>query len=100
MRALAITYQKPTPLAPGVPPISDTLPGFEMLGWYGLLAPLRTPPHLVSRINGAVVNALKDPQLQEQLIRVGAEARGSTSEEFAAFLQKETQRWEKVLRLL
>jgi tripartite-type tricarboxylate transporter receptor subunit TctC len=98
MRALAITYQKPTPLAPGVPPISDTLPGFEMLGWYGLLAPLRTPPHLVSRINGAVVNALKDPQLQEQLIRVGAEARGSTSEEFAAFLQKETQRWEKVLR--
>ncbi|MDB5904965.1 MAG: transporter, partial [Betaproteobacteria bacterium] len=98
MRALAITYQKPTPLAPGVPPVSDTLPGFEMLGWYGLLAPLRTPPHLVSRINGAVVNALKDPQLQEQLIRVGAEASGSTSEEFAAFLQKETQRWEKVLR--
>jgi tripartite-type tricarboxylate transporter receptor subunit TctC len=98
MRALAITYQKPTPLAPGVPPVSDTLPGFEMLGWYGLLAPLRTPPHLVSQINGAVVKVLKDPPLQEQMIRVGAEAGGSTPAEFATFLRNETQRWEKVLR--
>jgi tripartite-type tricarboxylate transporter receptor subunit TctC len=98
MRALAITYQKPTPLAPGVPPVSDTLPGFEMLGWYGLLAPLRTPPHLVSQINGAVVKVLRDPPLQEQMIRVGAEAGGSTPAEFATFLRNETQRWEKVLR--
>jgi tripartite-type tricarboxylate transporter receptor subunit TctC len=61
MRALAITYQKPTPLAPGVPPVSDTLPGFEMLGWYGLVAPLRTPQQVVSQINSALLKALKDP---------------------------------------
>jgi tripartite-type tricarboxylate transporter receptor subunit TctC len=98
VRPLGVTYQKPTPLAPGVPPVADTLPGFEMLGWYGLQAPLHTPKHIISRINLDIVRALKSPDLQERLFAVGAEAVGSTPAEFGAFLQKETERWEKTLR--
>ncbi|MDB5925562.1 MAG: extra-cytoplasmic solute receptor protein [Betaproteobacteria bacterium] len=98
VRTLGVTYQKPTPLAPGVPPVADTLPGFELLGWYGLQAPLHTPSHIVSRINLDLVKALKSPELQERLFAVGAEAVGSTPAEFGTFLQKETERWAKVLR--
>jgi tripartite-type tricarboxylate transporter receptor subunit TctC len=98
VRALAVTYQKPTNLAPGLPPVSDTLPGFELLGWYGLQVPQGTPKPLVARINADLVRVLKQPELMERLNAVGAEAVGSTPEAFAAFLQRETARWEKVLK--
>jgi tripartite-type tricarboxylate transporter receptor subunit TctC len=98
VRALAVTYKKPTPLAPGLPPVADTIPGFELLGWYGLQAPLATPKALVLRINADVVKALRTQELQERLFAVGAEAVGSTPDEFRVFLGSETARWEKVLR--
>jgi tripartite-type tricarboxylate transporter receptor subunit TctC len=98
VRTLGVTYQKPTPLAPGVPPVADTLPGFELLGWYGIVAPLQTPRPLIARVNAEIVKALKTPELQEQLNKVGAEAVGSSPAEFGTFLQKETERWDKVLR--
>ncbi|MEA3158314.1 MAG: hypothetical protein QOK44_5903 [Betaproteobacteria bacterium] len=98
LRTLGVTYQKPTPLAPGVPPVSDTLPGFELLGWYGIEAPLQTPKPLIVRISAEIVKALKTPELEEQLNKVGAEAVGSSPAEFGTFLQKETARWYKVLR--
>jgi tripartite-type tricarboxylate transporter receptor subunit TctC len=98
VRPLGITYQKPTPLVPGVPPVADTIPGFELLGWYGLQAPLATPEELVDRINAELVKALKTQELQERLFAVGAEAVGSTPAEFGAFLKRETTRWDKILR--
>jgi tripartite-type tricarboxylate transporter receptor subunit TctC len=98
VRSIGVTYQKPTPLVPGVPPVSDTVPGFELLGWYGMQVPLRTPAHVISGINGALISALKNTELQERLFAVGAEAAGSTPAEFGTFLKKETARWEKVLR--
>jgi len=98
VRVLGVTYQKPTKLAPGLLPVSDTLPGFEMLGWYGMNVALRTPPEIVSKINAELVKALKNPELQERMFTVGAEAVGSTPAEFAAFLKKDTDHWTKVLR--
>jgi tripartite-type tricarboxylate transporter receptor subunit TctC len=98
LRTLGVTYQKPTPLAPGVPPVADTLPGFELLGWYGIEARLQTPKPLIVRISAEIVKALKTPELEEQLNKVGAEAVGSSPAEFGTFLQKETARWYKVLR--
>jgi tripartite-type tricarboxylate transporter receptor subunit TctC len=98
LRTLGVTYQKPTPLAPGVPPIADTLPGFELLGWYGIEMPLQTPKALVTRISEDIAKALRTPELQERLHAVSAQAVGSTPAEFATFLQKETVRWDKVLK--
>ena len=98
IRTIGVTYQKPTKLAPGLPPVSDTLPGFELLGWYGMNVPLKTPSEIVAKINAELVKALKNPELQERMLTVGAEAVGSTPAEFAAFLKKDTDHWTKVLR--
>jgi len=98
VRVLGVTYLKPTPLAPGVPPVAETIPGFELLGWYGVEAPLRTPANLISRINADLVKALRTPELHERLFAVGADAIGSTPDEFGVFLRQESARWGKLLR--
>jgi tripartite-type tricarboxylate transporter receptor subunit TctC len=98
VRALAVTSVTRTPLAPGLAPVADAVPGYDLTGWYGLLAPRGTPPDVVSRINAAVVGALKNREFADRLLNLGAEAASSTPAEFGAFLHKETARWEKVLK--
>jgi tripartite-type tricarboxylate transporter receptor subunit TctC len=60
--------------------------------------PLKTPPELIKRINAELVKALKDPQLRDRMLAVGAEAAGSTPAEFTAFLNQQTEQWSKVLK--
>ncbi len=98
VRVLGVTTRTPTRLAPGVRPIIETVPGYELTGWYGLLAPLNTPKAIVERINQEIAKALKIPEMQERLIGVGAEAAHTSPTEFGAFLQRETVRWSKVLK--
>ena len=82
----------------GVPTIMETVPGYELVGWYGLLAPLNTPKDIVERINLELAKALKISDLQERLIAVGAEAAHTSPAEYGAFLRRETVRWSKVLK--
>jgi tripartite-type tricarboxylate transporter receptor subunit TctC len=98
LRTLGVTSRARTVLAPDLPPIAESVPGFELVGWYGLLAPLGTPKEIVSRINSAVVKALKTPEAQERLVAQGAEVAGSSPAEFGDFLRKETIQWGKILR--
>jgi tripartite-type tricarboxylate transporter receptor subunit TctC len=98
VRALAVTSAARTPLAPGLPPVAETVPGYDLTGWYGLLAPRGTPAEIVTKINATVVAALGKREVEERLLAVGAEAAPSTPAAFGAFLQKETARWERVLR--
>ena len=98
VRALGVTSREPTVLAPGMPAVFETVPGFEIVGWYGLLAPLGTPNEIVAKINQGLAAALKSPEFRERLIAAGAEAVFSDAAQFAVFLKGETQRWEKVLR--
>ena len=98
VRVLGVTSPQPTGLAPGVPPVAETVAGFNMLGWYGLQVPLRTPKPLIAKINADIVKALATPEVKERMLAMGAEAVSSTPEEFGAFLQKESARWDKVLR--
>jgi tripartite-type tricarboxylate transporter receptor subunit TctC len=100
MRSIAVTSLKPTRLADGLQPVAATVPGFEITGWYGMVAPLNTPKPLLAKINGDVVKALNAPDLQGKLAGLGAEATPSTPEEFGDFLRKESARWEKTLRQL
>jgi tripartite-type tricarboxylate transporter receptor subunit TctC len=98
MRTLGVTTRGRSMLAPDLPPVAESIPGFELVGWYGLLAPLGTPPAIVFKINSAVVQALKTPEVQERLVALGAEATPSTPAEFGAFLREETGKWGKLLR--
>ena len=98
VRVLGVTTRTPTKLAPGVLVMLDTLPGYELIVWYGLLAPLNTPKHILDRINFEIAKALKLPDLQERLIAVGAEVAHTSPADFGAFLQRENTRWSKVLK--
>lgn len=97
-RALGVTSREPSKLAPGVPAISATVPGFDMDGWYGIIAPLGTPKDIVAKLNSAFAQVLKLSEVQERLLGVGAEAVMSTPADFGVFLKNETQRWTRVMR--
>jgi tripartite-type tricarboxylate transporter receptor subunit TctC len=98
IRVLGETYNEPTKLMPDVPPVSATVPGFSLYGWYGMHVPLNTPPEIVRKINGELVRALKDPKLAKLMLVAGAEAVGSTPEEYTAFLQKDEEHWTRLLK--
>ena len=98
IRALGVTYTEPTKLLSGVPPVSDTVAGFSLYGWYGVHVPRKTPPAIVRKINAELVKALKDPQLARIMLAAGAEAVGSTPEEYTAWLRKDTDHWTKLLQ--
>ena len=97
-KTLNVTSRGPTKLAPGVPPVSAAVPGYEMDGWYGIIAPAGTPHHIVAKLNSTFTQVLSQPDIQERLFGVGAEALSSTPAEFGVFLQSEMQRWGKVIR--
>lgn len=98
VRVLAATTAKRSRFAPDLPLVADTLPGYELLGWYGLLAPLKTPPELIRKINAEATRIANLPDIQEKLISAGAEAMPSTPLEFSTLLGRETAKWSKVLR--
>jgi tripartite-type tricarboxylate transporter receptor subunit TctC len=97
-RALGVSSRVPSRLAPGMPTIGAAVPGFEMDGWYGMIAPPGTPRDIITRLNTAVAQVLNTPEMQERLLGVGAEAFSSTPEGFGEFLRSETLRWSKVIR--
>lgn len=98
LRALGTTARTSTRLTPGLPAIAETVPGFEIVGWYGVLAPLGTPKQITEQLSTEIARAVRRPDFQEQLIALGADPVGSNPAEFAKFLQSEIARWSKVLR--
>lgn len=98
VRALGVSSRGPSRLAPGTPTIGASVAGFEMDGWYGVIAPPGTPQPIVTRLNTVFAQVLSQPEVQERLLGVGAEALTSTPAEFGAFLKSEVQRWSRVVR--
>jgi tripartite-type tricarboxylate transporter receptor subunit TctC len=92
MRPLGVTSLKRTPFAPELEPIADTVPGYEALSWYGLVAPLKTPRFIVARLNAEIVRAMKTQEFKDKLNTLGAEPIASTPAEFAAFLSAQTDK--------
>jgi tripartite-type tricarboxylate transporter receptor subunit TctC len=97
-RALGVSSRGPSKLAPGLPTIGAAVPGFEMDGWYGVIAPLGTPRDIIAKLSSVFTQVLNLPEVQERLLAVGAEALTSTPAGFGEFLRTETQRWGKVIR--
>lgn len=97
LRALAVTSLERSPVAPEVPTVAESgYPGFEALAWHGILAPAKTPPAVVKKLNEEIVKALKDPATNELLVKQAMQTVGSTPEEFAAFIQKDIATWKAV----
>ena len=74
------------------------VPGFEYEVWYGLLAPAGTPRAIISRLNEAVVQSLRNPKLEQQLRAQGSDTRPSSPEEMTKFMKAEHARWSRVVK--
>ncbi|PUE08068.1 tripartite tricarboxylate transporter substrate binding protein [Limnohabitans sp. T6-20] len=97
LRALGVTSLKATPLAPGVPPIADVLPGYESTTWFGLFGPKGLPADVISRVNTAANQVLQDPEVIDKLQRFGIEPVGGTPTQFTTMLAKESAKWKKTI---
>lgn len=98
LRALAVTSLKPTALAPGLPTLNETLPGYESVSLNGMFAPVRTPAAIVSLVNQEVARILTRADVKEKLVNAGTDAVTNSPEEFSSVIQSEMAKWGKVIR--
>jgi len=99
VRALAITSAKRSPVAPELPTVAEAgLPGFEVVGWFGWLAPAATPKPIVNRLHAELARALKLPNVRDTLLSQSTEPVGNSPQEFAAFMRSEHAKWAKVIK--
>ena len=99
LRALAVTSVKRSALLPAVASVAEQgYPGFEVSGWYGMLAPAGTPREAITLLNAEIVKALRLPDVGERLAGDGAVAVGNTPEEFGAYIKSEMAKWGPVIK--
>ena len=100
LRALAVTTLARSPAMPELPTIAESgLPGFDLTTWFGVMAPARTPPEIVVKLNAEIVRALNAKDMRERLEKMGAEPPpNNTPERFAAFIGSEAAKYAKVVR--
>jgi tripartite-type tricarboxylate transporter receptor subunit TctC len=100
VRALAVTSTQRSSVLPDMPTVQESgLPGYEVTGWYGVLAPAGTPAAILSKLHADVVSALKLPEVMTRLRNDGAEPVGSTPAEFVQFIRAETKKWAEVVKI-
>jgi tripartite-type tricarboxylate transporter receptor subunit TctC len=97
LHALAITSAKRSQLLPELPAIAEFVPGYELTGWLGLLAPTGAPSAVVNKLSGEVSAILRTPDAQARLLALGADALGGTPEQFAAFRKNEFAKIAKLM---
>jgi tripartite-type tricarboxylate transporter receptor subunit TctC len=99
LRALAAAGEHRSRLMPDLPTMSEAgLPGFSFFGWYGIVAPARTPAAVITRLNQAFVQVVKSPDVAERAAALGNEPVGSTPAEFDKFIREEIPKWSKVIK--
>ena len=98
LKALAVTTLQRSPSLPDVPPVADTLKGFSVDTWWGLVAPAGTPKPVIDRLNAAFVAALKSPEVQSRFATLMAEPTPTTPEAFGSFMAAERAKYEPVVK--
>jgi tripartite-type tricarboxylate transporter receptor subunit TctC len=97
LRALGITSLKRSPLLPDLPAISETVPGYESVTWFGLYGPKGLSPELVTRVNAALNLALQDADVKDRLARLGIDPVGGTPQQFTAMAATDMAKWKKII---
>ena len=98
LKALAVTTAKRSPMLPGVPAMAETLKGFEVDTWWGLVAPAGTPADVIGRLNAAFTEALRAPETQQRFAQLMAEPVPTSPEQFGALMARERARYEPVVK--
>jgi len=98
LRALGVLSSQRSAQLPDVPTIAETVPGYELTNWFGLVAPAATPKDLLATISSDVHKALQDPGLREKIAALSAAVVGDTPEQFGATLRADSEKWARVIR--
>jgi tripartite-type tricarboxylate transporter receptor subunit TctC len=98
LRALAVASAKRVKSLPDVPTLAETLPGFEAVAWFGIVAPPKTPAAIADKVAADVKEALKLPDVLKRLNELSAEPMGLTPAETAEYMKRETERWGAVIK--
>jgi len=98
LRALGVTSAKRALALPDLPTIGETVPGYELTSWNGVLVPAGTPQAVVARIHGTLIDSLRAPAVKDALAKAGVEPLGNSPEEFSQALRAELAKWNKVIK--
>jgi tripartite-type tricarboxylate transporter receptor subunit TctC len=98
LKAIAHTGKGRLKSLPDIPPMSDTLPGFEAFEWNGVFVPHGTPQPIVTALNGAINQAIVSPEVKDRFDNLNIESRPTTPDEFKAFINDQMERWGKVVK--
>lgn len=98
LRALAVTSKQRAKQLPDVPAVAETLPGFENLGWFGLMAPKGTPSAVIDKVYQDTAKVLQAAEVRERFEQLGMQPVGNTPQAFAQAIKEESQRWAKVIK--
>ncbi len=97
LRALGVTDTQRSKFYPDVPVVADAVPGYESVGWFGLLAPPHTPPEIVKKINGVIVAAMQTQEFRDHLATLGAEPKPQAPDEFGRYINADVAKWSKLV---
>lgn len=99
VKALGIASSKRDPLVPDLPTVAESgLPGFEIYGWYGIFAPIKTPKSIVAKLSAEIARLLATPETRGFLAKIGVTVLGGSAEEAAAFIKREDAKWANAIR--
>jgi tripartite-type tricarboxylate transporter receptor subunit TctC len=98
LRALAVTTPQRIPALPDLPAVAEALPGYEVVGWYGVIGPAGMPAALIERLHDELVRVLAQPDVRERILHDGSEPVGSAPQEFRDFMAADLAKWAKVVK--
>ncbi len=98
LKALGVTDTKRSRFYPDIPPVSETVPGYESVGWFGLLAPPNTPPGIVKALNEVIVSAMQTQEFRDHLAALGAEPKPQAPDEFGRYINADVAKWSKLVK--
>jgi tripartite-type tricarboxylate transporter receptor subunit TctC len=98
LKALGVASRQRTPAAPDLPAVAESLPSFDVTSWEGILAPAGTPAAVVSKIADEIKRIVAEPEFAASLLKLGAVATSSTPQEFAAFIDADYVKWQRVVK--
>ncbi len=98
LRGLAVTAPKRLAALPDIPAVAEVLPGFEIVGWYGVVGPAKLPKPILKRLHDEIVKILRQPDVTQRIAEDGAEPVGNTPEEFRKFMLADVVKWAKLVK--
>ena len=98
LKMLGTGGTKRSPTLPDIPPVADSLPGFELVTWYAVFAPTGTPPAIVNRLNAEIAKVLRDPDIQKRFSEQGLETTVMTPQELKRYTENDVSRWTRLIK--